>query len=110
MVAHQLDLSLRWYASRGVGDLLSVSGNDTKQSTGLLAPLPFAVGAVFLLFGSMALILTIDVVLGLIAGLVMVLVVVIDSIGSLVRVPEDGARAAQPRRLSTVAHESFDGR
>jgi hypothetical protein len=45
MVRHQLGLSLRWYASRGVGDLLSVSGNDTKQSTGLLAPLPFAIGS-----------------------------------------------------------------
>ena len=109
MVAHQLGLSLRWYASRGVGDLLSVSGNDTKQSTGLLAPLPFAVGAVFLLIGSMALILTIDVLLGLIAGVVMVLVVVVDSIGSHFAFQKMERVQQNLGRLSTVAHESFDG-
>ena len=109
MVAHQLGLSLRWYASRGVGDLLSVSGNDTKQSTGLLNPLPFAVGAVFLLFGSMGLILTIDVWLGLIAGLVMVLVVVIDSIGSHFAFQKMELVQHNLGNLSTVAHESFDG-
>jgi ATP-binding cassette subfamily B protein len=109
MVAHQLGLSLRWYASRGVGDLLSVSGNDTKQSTGLLAPLPFAVGAVFLLFGSMGLILTIDVMLGLVAGLVLVLVVVIDSIGSHFAFQKMELVQHNLGQLSTVAHESFDG-
>jgi len=109
MVAHQLGLSLRWYASRGVGDLLSVSGNDTKQSTGLLAPLPFAVGAVFLLFGSMGLILTIDVLLGLVAGAVMVLVVVIDSIGSHFAFQKMERVQRNLGLLSTVAHESFDG-
>jgi len=109
MVAHQLGLSLRWYASRGVGDLLSVSGNDTKQSTGLLAPLPFAVGAVFLLFGSMGLILTIDVTLGLIAGLVLVLVVAIDTVGSWYAFNKMERVQRNLGTLSTVAHESFDG-
>ena len=109
MVAHQLGLSLRWYASRGVGDLLSVSGNDTKQATGLLAPLPFAIGSVFLLFGSMGLVLSIDVMLGLVAGLVMASVVVVDAIGSWssFRHMERVQRALG--RLSSVAHESFDG-
>ncbi len=109
MVAHQLGLSLRWYASRGVGDLLSVSGNDTKQSTGLLAPLPFAVGAVFLLFGSMGLILTIDVRLGLIAGLVLVLVVAVDTVGSWYAFNKMERVQRNLGTLSTVAHESFDG-
>jgi len=109
MVAHQLGLSLRWYASRGVGDLLSVSGNDTKQATGLLAPLPFAIGSVFLLFGSMGLVLTIDVLLGVVAGLIMAFVVVVDAIGSWAsfRHMERVQRALG--RLSGVAHESFDG-
>lgn len=109
MVAHQLGLSLRWYASRGVGDLLSVSGNDTKQSTGLLAPLPFAVGAVFLLLGSMGLIVSIDVTLGLIAGLSMVLIVVVDTVGSWSAFMQMERVQRNLGRLSTVAHESFDG-
>lgn len=109
MVAHQLGLSLRWYASRGVGDLLSVSGNDTKQSTGLLAPLPFAVGSIFLLLGSMGLIVSIDLTLGLIAGLVMVLIVLVDTVGSWLAFVRMEQVQHHLGRLSTVAHESFDG-
>jgi ATP-binding cassette subfamily B protein len=109
IVAHQLSLSLRWYASRGVGDLLSVSGNDTKQSTGLLAPLPFALGSLFLLAGSMGLVLTIDVLLGLLAGVVMVLVVAIDTAGSWFAYQHMERVQRDLGRLSTVAHESFDG-
>lgn len=109
MVAHQLGLSLRWYASRGVGDLLSVSGNDTKQSTGLLAPLPFAIGALFLLMGSMGLIITIDLTLGLIAGLMMMAIVLIDTVGSWFAFVQMERVQQHLGRLSTVAHESFDG-
>jgi len=109
VVAHQLGLSLRWYASRGVGDLLSVSGNDTKQSTGLLAPLPFALGSMFLLAGAMGLVLTIDVLLGLIAGAVMILIVAIDTLGSWIAFQHMERVQRDLGRLSTVAHESFDG-
>ena len=109
IVAHQLGLSLRWYSSRGVGDLLSVSGNDTKQSTGLLAPLPFALGSILLLVGSMGLVLSIDVLLGLIAGLMMVLVVAVDTIGSWFAFQHMERVQRDLGRLSSVAHESFDG-
>ena len=109
VVTHQLGLSLRWYASRGVGDLLAVSGNDTKKATGLLAPLPFALGSLFLLVGAMGLVLTIDVRLGLIAGAVMAAVVVIDAIGSWWAFRHMEAVQAAVGRLATVAHESFDG-
>ena len=109
VVTHQLGLSLRWYASRGVGDLLAVSGNDTKKATGLLAPLPFAVGSLFLLFGAMGLVLTIDVRLGLTAGAVMALVVAIDAVGSWFAFRHMERVQAAVGRLATVAHESFDG-
>jgi ATP-binding cassette, subfamily B, bacterial len=109
MVAHQLGLSLRWYASRGVGDLLSVSGTDTKQATRLLAPLPFSVGVVFLLIGSMTLVLRIDVLLGVLAGATLVLVIAIDGLGSWRAFRR--MELVQNRRgdLATIAHESFDG-
>jgi ATP-binding cassette subfamily B protein len=109
IVAHQLGLSLRWYASRGVGDLLSVSGNDTKQSTGLLAPLPFALGSLFLLAGSMGLVLSFDVLLGILAGVVMVLVVAVDTTGSWFAFQHMERVQRDLGRLSAVAHESFDG-
>jgi len=109
VVLHQLGLSLRWYASRGVGDLLAVSGNDTKKATGLLAPLPFALGSVALLVGSMTLIVTIDLRLGLIAGAVMAAVVAIDAVGSWLAFRHMQHVQAAVGHLATVAHESFDG-
>lgn len=108
-VRHQLGLSLRWYASRGVGELLSVSGNDTKQATRLLAPLPFAVGALVLLGGSMGLILTIDPALGLLAGGLMLLVVAVDTTGSWLAFHRMEEVQAALGNVSTIAHESFDG-
>jgi ATP-binding cassette, subfamily B, bacterial len=109
MVGHQLSLSLRWYASRGVGDLLSVSGTDTKQATRLLAPLPFSIGVVFLLIGSMALVLRIDVLLGLMSGLMLLGVIAVDALGSWRAFQR--MELVQDRRgdLAAVAHESFDG-
>jgi ATP-binding cassette, subfamily B, bacterial len=109
MVAHQLGLSLRWYAAEGVGDLLSISGTDTKQATRLLAPLPFAVGVLFLLVGSMVLVTSIDVVLGVLAGVTLLAVVAIDMFGSWLAFRRMEAVQARRGDLSTVAHESFDG-
>lgn len=109
MVAHQLGLSLRWYASRGVGDLLSVSGTDTKQATRLLAPLPFSVGVVFLLIGSMTLVLRIDVLLGVLAGATLVLVIAIDGLGSWRAFRRMELVQDLRGDLATIAHESFDG-
>jgi ATP-binding cassette, subfamily B, bacterial len=109
MVRHQLDLSLRWYASRGVGDLLSVSGTDTKESASLIAPLPFAVGVVFLLIGSMAVILRVDVALGLMAGLIFLTVVTIDALGSWFAFLHMERVQRHHGDVARVAHESFDG-
>jgi len=109
MVRHQLDLSLRWYASRGVGDLLSVSGTDTKESASMIAPLPFAIGVVFLLIGSMAVILRVDVLLGLMAGLTFLTVVTIDAIGSWFAFLHMERVQRHHGDVARVAHESFDG-
>ena len=109
LVEAQLDLSLRWYAGRSVGDLLSVSDNDTDRATGILAPLPFATGVVLLLFGASTVILLTDPLLGALAILQLAVVVGIDLGGSwrAYRAMEE----VQRRRgvVSQVAHESFDG-
>lgn len=109
LVDRQLGLSLRWYAARNVGDLLSVSDDDTDRATGILAPLPFATGVVLLLIGSSVLILITDPLLGLLAVLQLAMVVAIDLGGSwrAYRAME----AVQRRRgvVAGVAHESFDG-
>jgi len=109
LVDRLLKLSLRWYARRSVGDLLSVSDNDTNRSTSVLAPLPFASGVTVLLFGAIGIILAIDPLLGALAAVQLLLVVALDLTGSwqAFRAMEE----VQRRRgvLAGVAHESFDG-
>jgi ATP-binding cassette, subfamily B, bacterial len=109
LVDRLLRLSLRWYGRRSVGDLLSVSDNDTSRSTSVLAPLPFASGVAVLLVGAIGIITAIDPLLGLLASSQLLLVVALDVVGSwqAFRAMEE----VQRRRgvLAGVAHESFDG-
>jgi ATP-binding cassette, subfamily B, bacterial len=109
LVDRLLRLSLRWYGRRSVGDLLSVSDNDTDRSTSVLAPLPFASGVAVLLVGAIGIITAIDPLLGLLAATQLLLVVLLDVVGSwrAFRAMEE----VQRRRgvLAGVAHESFDG-
>jgi ATP-binding cassette, subfamily B, bacterial len=109
ILAHQLRLSLRWYGSRSVGDLLSVSDNDAQRATFMLAPLPFATGVVFLLLGAIAVMFATDVALGAVATALLALVVGIDLRGgyrTFTRMEEEQRRRGAVAR---VAHESFDG-
>lgn len=109
LVDAELALTLRWYSRRSVGDLLSVSDNDTERATGILAPLPFATGVMLLLVGASAVIVVTDPLLGALAVLQLAVVVTIDLGGSwrAYRAMEE----VQRRRgaVARVAHESFDG-
>jgi ATP-binding cassette, subfamily B, bacterial len=109
LIAHQLRLTLRWFDSRGVGDLLSVSDVDTRQATFVLAPLPFATGVAALLVGSVVVITVTDPWLGLLALLSLVIVVSLDLRGAWLTF--EAMEEAQRRRgrVAAVAHESFDG-
>jgi ATP-binding cassette, subfamily B, bacterial len=109
VLAHQLRLTMRWYGSRSVGDLLSVSDSDAQRATFVLAPLPFATGVVFLLVGASAVVLVTDVVLGVLALLVLIIVVGLDLRGAYRTF--EAMEEEQRRRgaVAGVAHESFDG-
>jgi len=109
LIRHQLGLTLRWYRSRGVGDLLSVSDVDTRQTTFLLQPLPFATGVLALLVGSATVIVATDPVLGLLAILLLVTVVSIDLRGSWRTFWAMEEAQRRRGRVAEVAHESIDG-
>jgi ATP-binding cassette, subfamily B, bacterial len=109
VLAHQLGLTLRWYGSRTVGDLLSVSDSDAQRATFMLAPLPFATGVLFLLVGATTVVLVTDLAIGLLAAVLLVLVVGIDLRGAY---RTFAAMEEEQRRrggVARVAHESFDG-
>jgi ATP-binding cassette, subfamily B, bacterial len=109
LIDHQLRLSLRWYRSRGVGDLLSVSDVDTQQATGVLHPLPFATGVVGLLVGAGVLIMLTDPLLGVLAIVLLATVVAVDARGAWRTFAAMEEAQRRRGRVAEVAHESFDG-
>jgi ATP-binding cassette subfamily B protein len=109
LIEHQLGLELAWFNRQATGDLLAVSETDARQSTWILAPLPFGTGSMLLLIGTVAIISWIDLWLGLVALTALGMVSVIDVIGAWLTFEafEDVQRSRG--RVSAVAHESFDG-
>jgi ATP-binding cassette, subfamily B, bacterial len=109
VLAHQFGLSLRWYGSRTVGDLLSVSDSDTQKATYLLGPLPFATGVAFLLVGATVVVAATDPTIGLLAGLLLLVVVSIDLRGAYRTFTAMEEEQRRRGGVARVAHESFDG-
>jgi ABC-type multidrug transport system fused ATPase/permease subunit len=109
LIAHQLSLRLRWFASRSTGDLLAVSETDARQGTFILAPLPFGTGAVLLVVGTVGIVAWIDWVLGLVVLGALAVIVAVDLVGAW-RTFEAFHKVQVSRgAVSSVAHESFDG-
>ncbi len=109
VLTHQLGLSLRWYGSRTVGDLLSVSDSDTQKATYMLGPLPFATGVAFLLVGATAVVIATDPAIGVAAGLLLLVVVGIDLRGAYRTFTAMEEEQRRRGGVARVAHESFDG-
>lgn len=109
LIEHLLKLELAWYQRQSTGTLLAVSDTDVRQGTFILAPLPYGIGSLLLLVGTVVLVLLIDIWLALVAFI---------CLGAIVAVNMNGAwrmftafREVQQLRgdVSSIAHESFDG-
>ncbi len=109
LVDHQLSLSLSWFDKQHIGDLLAVADSDTQQGTGVLSPLPFATGVSILLVGAMVMIAVIDPWLALGAAVGLAVVIYIDIKGSWVTYGQWEFVQAARGKVSSIAHESFDG-
>ena len=109
LLDHQLDLELAWFSQQSIGDLLAVADSDTDRGTGVLAPLPYATGVILLLFGSAAMVTTIDIWLGLWSLVGLIIVVAVDVKGAWTVYPLWEDVQEQRGRLWSLAHEAFDG-
>lgn len=109
LLAHQLTLKMSWFNRQAIGDLLAVADSDTDQGTGVLGPLPYATGVSLLLMGTIVLITSIDVWLGVGAVVGLAVAIVIDVHGSWVTFGLWEEVQSHRGIVSSIAHENFDG-
>ncbi len=104
-----LDLPLGWHHRVPAGRLLAHADNDTEVATELIHPLPFSLGVAFLALFSAISLLLIDFWLALVAFLIFPALTVLNQVYSR-RVEGPAAEVqASVGRVSSTAHESFDG-
>lgn len=109
LLEHQLSLKMSWFNRQAIGDLLAVADSDVQQGTGVLGPLPYALGVSLLLVGTFVMITFIDPWLGLGAAVGLAVVIVIDVHGSWQTYGMWEEVQKERGRVSAIAHENFDG-
>ncbi|MCP9955010.1 ABC transporter ATP-binding protein [Actinomadura madurae] len=104
-----LRLPLAWHHRHPTGQLLSNANADVEAVWAPIAPLPMAVGVVFMLLIAAVSILVTDVVIAAVGFLVFPAVALINVVYQR-RLSPVATRAQQLRaEVSEVAHESFEG-
>jgi ABC-type multidrug transport system fused ATPase/permease subunit len=109
LLAHQLTLKMSWFNRQAIGDLLAVADADTDQGTGVLGPLPYASGVSLLLVGTVVLVTSIDLWLGVGAVVGLIVAIAIDVHGSWITFGMWEQVQKERGRVASIAHESFDG-
>ena len=109
LVDHLLTLELSWFRRQSTGDLLAVSDSDASRATNVLGPFPFATGAVLLLFGSLIIVIRIDLALAVVAAVGLFSKILLDIVGAKRIFPGFSEVQRRQGRTSSVAHESIDG-
>ncbi len=104
-----LRLPLAWHHQHSTGELLSNANSDVEATWYPIAPFPFAVGTIIMIFIAGAALIATDPVLALVGFCVFPAVFAINVAYSRRMSPRMN-RAQQLRgEVSAVAHESFDG-
>ncbi|MDQ6874041.1 MAG: ABC transporter ATP-binding protein/permease [Actinomycetota bacterium] len=104
-----LRLPLAWHHEHSTGELLSNANSDVEATWYPVAPFPFAVGTIIMIFIAGGALLLTDPVLALVGFCVFPGVFTVNVVYSR-RMSPRMTRAQQLRaEVSTVAHESFDG-
>ena len=104
-----LGVPLDYQRSRSTGELLAHADADVEVATEALFPLPFGSSIVVLLATSLISIIAVDPVLALVAVAVFPVLAYVNQFYSS-RVEDPAADVqANVGRVSTIAHESFDG-
>ncbi|MEO3783524.1 ABC transporter ATP-binding protein [Actinocorallia sp. B10E7] len=104
-----LRLPLAWHQRHPTGQLLSNASSDVEAAWAPLAPLPMAVGVVFMLVMAAGAILVIDLPLALIGFLIFPTIALLNLVYQRKLGPKAALAQQLRARVSEVAHESFEG-
>ncbi len=104
-----LDLPLAWHRARPTGRLLSTAGSDVDTTWQVLAPLPFAIGTVFMVLAAAGFMVAADPVLAAVALTVVPLVAAGSALYQRRVSPLIARMQALRGEVAGVAHESFEG-
>ncbi len=104
-----LQLPLAWHQEHPTGELLSNANSDVEATWYPIAPFPFAVGVIVMLFTTLGLLFVTDPVLALVGSVIFPSIAALTVVYSR-RMSPLMTRAQQLRgEVSEIAHESFDG-
>ncbi|GAA2392291.1 multidrug ABC transporter ATP-binding protein [Catellatospora methionotrophica] len=104
-----LQLPVSWHQRHATGTLLSNANSDVEAAWFPVAPLPFAVGTMFMLVVAVGVLFSVDWALALVGLVVFPVLFVMNVVFSRRMAPRQ-ARAQHLRaEVAAIAHESFDG-
>jgi ATP-binding cassette, subfamily B, bacterial len=104
-----LELPFSWHQRHATGTLLSNANADVESAWYPLAPLPFAVGTVFMLLGAMGVLFFTDWALALVGLAVFPMLFGVNVFFSRRMAPRVTLAQQKRAEVSEIAHESFDG-
>jgi ATP-binding cassette, subfamily B, bacterial len=104
-----LELPLAWHHRHQTGTLLSNANADVEAAFFPIAPLPFAVGTVFMLIAALGSLFFTDRVLALVGVGIFLALLGLNVVYSRRISPRVSAAQRLRAEVSAVAHESFDG-
>ncbi len=104
-----LELPLSWHQRHATGTLLSNANADVESAWFPLAPLPFAVGTVFMLAGALVALVLTDWALALVGLVVFPMLFAVNVFFSRRMAPRVSLAQQKRAEVSAIAHESFDG-
>jgi ATP-binding cassette subfamily B protein len=104
-----LELPLAWHHQHPTGTLLSNANADVEAAFFPIAPLPFAVGTIFMLIAALGSLFFTDWVLALVGVGIFLALLGLNIVYSRRISPRVSAAQRLRAEVSAVAHESFDG-
>lgn len=104
-----LDLPMSWHQRHPTGTLLSNANSDVEATWFPVAPLPFAVGTVVMLFTAIAALFATDWVLAMVGLAVFPALFTLNVVYSRRMAPRQVRAQRLRAEVSGIAHESFDG-